>query len=133
MLISRVLITLLLMIQLLSLLKVVDNTGVKVLKVIGVHKRKSGIGRIGDMVTASVKEAEPGAKAKKGDVVRALIVRTRAETLRADGRMLKFSDNAAVLLASDKKPIGTRISGPLPLELRTEQWIKILSLSANCI
>lgn len=121
------------MIQLLSLLKVCDNTGVKVLKVIGVHKRKSGIGHIGDMVTASVKEAEPTAKSKKGDIVRALIVRTRSEILRADGRTLKFGDNAAVLISPDKKPLGTRVFGPLPLELRCEQWIKVLSLSGNCI
>lgn len=121
------------MIQMMSRLSVVDNTGVKIIRVIGVHHKKSRQGIIGDMVTASVREVKGECKFKKGDVVRALIVRMRAELPRKDGRKIKFSDNAAIMLANDLKPIGTRIAGPLPIELRTDKWIKVMSLSPYSI
>lgn len=116
------------MIQMRSCLGVVDNTGVRMVRVICVHKDKRA-GGMGDMVTASVREADPGAKARKGDVVRALVVRTRKPHHRPDGRLFGFAENSAVLLAPDGKPLGTRVFGPVPVELRAERWLKVLSLA----
>ena len=121
------------MIRHMTILNIVDNTGVKLLKVIGVHRKKYRVGTIGDTITGSVREVKGECKFKKGDVARALIIRTRAEFSRQDGRKIKFSDNAAIMLANDMKPLGTRIAGPLPIELRTGKWIKIMSLSPYSI
>ena len=85
------------------------------------------------MVTASVKEANPGAKAKKGDVVRALVIRTKLLTSRKDGRIVGFADNAAVMLTPDMKPMGTRIFGPVPIEIRSQKWIKVMSLAPQAV
>lgn len=116
-----------------SMLNVVDNSGVKLIRVISVHKPYHKGGVVGKMVTASVREARPDAKARKGDVVRALIVRTRRDIRRSDGRVLAFADNAAVMLTPDLKPMGTRVFGPLPIELRTQQWLKVLSLAPQTV
>src|SRR3989344_2865809 len=119
------------MIQLRSMLDVADNTGAKKIRVIrvfgGYQKR---YGRIGDIVTASVREAIPHASVKKGDVVHAVIIRTRKETGRADGIYVRFDDNACVIIDKDsKEPKGTRIFGPVARELRANGFTKIISLA----
>jgi large subunit ribosomal protein L14 len=113
---------------------VADNTGAKELMVIrclgGSHRKYA---RIGDVVVASVKEASPGGVVKKGDVVKAVIVRTVKETRRADGSYVKFDENAAVIIANDGNPKGTRIFGPVARELREKKYMKILSLAPEVI
>jgi large subunit ribosomal protein L14 len=113
---------------------VADNTGAKELMVIrclgGSHRKYA---RIGDVVVASVKEASPGGIVKKGDVVKAVIVRTVKETRRADGSYVKFDENAAVIIANDGNPKGTRIFGPVARELREKKYMKILSLAPEVI
>ena len=124
------------MIQAESYLKVADNTGAKELKcirVLGGSKRK--FGNIGDVIVASVRKAAPGGSVKKGDVVRAVIVRTAKGVRRADGTYVRFDENAAVLIGGveDKNPKGTRIFGPVARELRDKEYMKILSLSPEVI
>ena len=124
------------MIQQESYLKVADNTGAKELKcirVLGGSKRK--FGNIGDVIVASVRKASPGGSVKKGDVVRAVIVRTAKGVRRADGTYVRFDENAAVLInsAEDKNPKGTRIFGPVARELRDKEYMKILSLAPEVI
>ena len=124
------------MIQAESYLKVADNTGAKELKcirVLGGSKRK--FGNIGDVIVASVRKAAPGGSVKKGDVVRAVIVRTAKGVRRADGTYVRFDENAAVLInsAEDKNPKGTRIFGPVARELRDKEYMKILSLAPEVI
>ena len=124
------------MIQAESYLKVADNTGAKELKcirVLGGSKRK--FGNIGDVIVASVRKASPGGSVKKGDVVRAVIVRTAKGVRRADGTYVRFDENAAVLINSveDKNPKGTRIFGPVARELRDKEYMKILSLAPEVI
>ena len=124
------------MIQAESYLKVADNTGAKELKcirVLGGSKRK--FGNIGDVIVASVRKASPGGSVKKGDVVRAVIVRTAKGVRRADGTYVRFDENAAVLInsAEDKNPKGTRIFGPVARELRDKEYMKILSLAPEVI
>ena len=124
------------MIQAESYLKVADNTGAKELKcirVLGGSKRK--FGNIGDVIVASVRKASPGGSVKKGDVVRAVIVRTAKGFRRADGTYVRFDENAAVLInsAEDKNPKGTRIFGPVARELRDKEYMKILSLAPEVI
>ncbi len=124
------------MIQAESYLKVADNTGAKELKtirVLGGSKRKYG--SIGDVVVASVRKAAPGGSVKKGDVVKAVIVRTSKGVRRADGTYVRFDENAAVLInsAEDKNPKGTRIFGPVARELRDKEYMKILSLAPEVI
>ena len=122
------------MIQAESYLKVADNTGAKELKcirVLGGSKRK--FGNIGDVIVASVRKAQPGGSVKKGDVVKAVIVRTAKGVRRADGTYVRFDENAAVLLAGDTNPKGTRIFGPVARELREADFIKILSLAPEVI
>jgi ribosomal protein L14, bacterial/organelle len=122
------------MIQAESYLKVADNTGAKELKcirVLGGSKRK--FGNIGDVIVASVRKAQPGGSVKKGDVVKAVIVRTAKGVRRADGTYVRFDENAAVLLAGDTNPKGTRIFGPVARELRDKDYMKILSLAPEVI
>ena len=122
------------MIQMQTYLKVADNTGAKELMCIrvlgGTRKRYANIG---DVVVASVKKATPGGVVKKGDVVKAVVVRTVKETRRADGSYIKFDENAAVIIKEDKTPKGTRIFGPVARELREHDFTKILSLAPEVL
>lgn len=122
------------MIQQESYLKVADNTGakeIKCIRVLGGSKRK--FGNIGDIIVASVRKATPGGTVKKGEVVRAVIVRTCKGVRRADGTYVRFDENAAVLIKDDKNPRGTRIFGPVARELRDKEYMKILSLAPEVI
>ena len=122
------------MIQEESYLKVADNTGakeIKTIRVLGGSKRK--FGNIGDVVVASVRKAQPGGTVKKGEVVKAVIVRTSRGVRRADGSYVRFDDNAAVLIRDDKNPRGTRIFGPVARELRDKDYMKILSLAPEVL
>ena len=122
------------MIQQQSLMKVADNTGAKELMCIrvlgGSGRRYAGIG---DIVVCAVKKAAPGGVVKKGDVVKAVIVRTVKETRRADGSYIKFDENAAVIIKEDKTPRGTRIFGPVARELREHEFTKIMSLAPEVL
>ena len=122
------------MIQQQSYMKVADNTGAKELMCIRVL---GGTGRryanIGDVVVATVKKAAPGGQAKKGEVVKAVIVRTVKGIRRNDGSYIKFDDNAAVIIKEDKNPRGTRIFGPVARELREKDYLKILSLAPEVL
>jgi large subunit ribosomal protein L14 len=122
------------MIQAQSKLNVADNSGAKLLlciKVLGGSKRRYA--RVGDVVVVSVKEAIPNSKVKKGDVMRAVIVRTAKEIPRTDGSYIKFSDNSAVLINQQNEPIGTRIFGPVARELRAKNFMKIISLAPEVL
>ena len=122
------------MIQEETLLKVADNTGAKVLKtirILGGSRRKYG--NIGDIVVASVRKAAPGGQVKKGDVVKAVIVRSAKGVRRQDGTYVRFDETAAVLIKDDKTPTGTRIFGPVARELRDKDYMKILSLAPEVI
>ena len=122
------------MIQQESYLKVADNTGakeIKCIRVLGGSKRK--FGNIGDVIVASVRKATPGGTVKKGEVVRAVIVRTCKGVRRADGTYVRFDENAAVLIKDDKNPRGTRIFGPVARELRDKEYMKIPSLAPEVI
>ncbi len=122
------------MIQQQTRLKVADNTGAKELmciRVLGGSKRRYGA--IGDVVVASVKKATPGGVVKKGDVVKAVIVRSVNATRRPDGTYIKFDENAAVIIREDKNPRGTRIFGPVARELRDKDYMKILSLAPEVL
>ena len=122
------------MIQQESYLKVADNTGakeIKCIRVLGGSKRKYG--NIGDVIVASVRKSTPGGQVKKGEVVKAVIVRSAKGVRRADGTYVRFDDNAAVLIKDDKNPIGTRIFGPVARELRDKDYMKILSLAPEVI
>ena len=122
------------MIQQESYLKVADNTGakeIKCIRVLGGSKRKYG--NIGDVIVASVRKAAPGGTVKKGEVVKAVIVRTCRGVRRADGTYVRFDENAAVLIKDDNNPRGTRIFGPVARELRDKDYMKILSLAPEVI
>ena len=122
------------MIQQESYLKVADNTGakeIKCIRVLGGSTRK--FGNIGDVIVASVRKAAPGGTVKKGDVVKAVIVRSAKGVRRADGTYVRFDDNAAVLIKDDKNPRGTRIFGPVARELRDKDYMKILSLAPEVL
>ena len=122
------------MIQSESYLKVADNTGakeIKCIRVLGGSKRK--FGNIGDVIVASVRKAQPGGTVKKGEVVKAVIVRSAKGVRRADGTYVRFDDNAAVLIKDDKNPRGTRIFGPVARELRDKDYMKILSLAPEVV
>ena len=122
------------MIQELSRLKVADNTGAKevmCIRVLGGSRRKSG--NIGDIIVASVKNASPGGVVKKGDVVKAIIVRTVKGVRRSDGSYIRFDDNAVVILKVDGQPRGTRVFGPVARELREKDCMKILSLAPEVL
>ena len=122
------------MIQEESYLKVADNTGAKeihCIRVLGGSKRKYG--NIGDVIVASVRKAAPGGTVKKGEVVKAVIVRTKQGLRRDDGSYIRFDENAAVIVMADKNPKGTRIFGPVARELREKDYMKILSLAPEVI
>ena len=122
------------MIQTESYLKVADNTGAKeihCIRVLGGSKRKYG--NIGDVIVASVRKATPGGTVKKGEVVKAVIVRTKRGVRREDGTYVRFDENAAVIIKEDKNPRGTRIFGPVARELREKDFMKILSLAPEVI
>ena len=122
------------MIQEESYLKVADNTGAKeihCIRVLGGSKRKYG--NIGDVIVASVRKAAPGGTVKKGEVVKAVIVRTKRGVRREDGSYVRFDENAAVIIKEDKNPRGTRIVGPVARELRERDYMKILSLAPEVI
>ena len=122
------------MVQMESYLKVADNTGakeIKTIRVLGGSKRKYG--NIGDVIVASVRKAAPGGTVKKGDVVKAVIVRTKRGVRREDGTYVRFDENAAVIIKEDKNPKGTRIFGPVARELREKDFMKILSLAPEVI
>ena len=122
------------MIQQESRLKVADNSGAReilTIKVLGGSKRK--FASIGDVIVASVKQATPGGAVKKGDVVKAVIVRTKSGARRKDGSYIKFDENAAVIIRDDKTPRGTRIFGPVARELREGGYMKIVSLAPEVL
>ncbi len=122
------------MVQQQTVMNVADNTGAKkimVIRVLGGSRRR--FGRIGDIVVASVKEATPNGNVKKGDVVKAVVVRTRKELKRADGSYIKFDDNAAVVLNTNLEIRGTRIFGPVARELRAKNFMKIVSLAPEVL
>ena len=122
------------MIQMRTILKVSDNSGARVARMIqvlgGSHKRYA---RIGDIVVASVQDAIPGAAIKKGDVVKGVVIRTRKEHRRKDGTYIRFDQNAIVIIDDAKEPRGTRIFGPVARELRDKQFMKIISLAPEVI
>ena len=122
------------MIQQETVLDVADNSGAKrvfCIKVLGGSKRKYA--SVGDIIVVSVKEAIPNAKVKKGDVAKAVIVRTKKEIPRADGSYIRFDSNSAVLINKDNEPIGTRIFGPVARELRAKKFMKIISLAPEVV
>lgn len=123
------------MIQMETMLKVADNSGARKLKVIrqvggSAAPRYAGLG---DIVVCSVRESTPDSEIRKGTVVRAVIVRTRARTRRADGSYIKFDENAAVLISAQKEPLGTRVFGPVARELRDRRFMKIVSLAPEVL
>ena len=122
------------MIQMQTLLDAADNSGAKKLaciKVLGGTKRKYA--SLGDIIVVSVKEAIPNSKVKKGDVMKAVIVRTAKEVRRLDGTYIKFDDNSAVLINPQNEPVGTRIFGPVARELRAKKFMKIISLAPEVL
>ena len=122
------------MIQQESRLNIADNSGAKeilTIKVLGGTRRRYA--NIGDIIVATVKSATPGGTVKKGDVVKAVIVRTKSGLRRADGSYIKFDDNAAVIIKEDKTPKGTRIFGPVARELREKDFMKIISLAPEVL
>jgi len=122
------------MIQAETRLTVADNSGAKVLnciKVLGGSRRRYA--SIGDIIVVTVKEAIPNAKVKKGDVLKAVVVRTKKEIRRQDGSYIRFDDNSAVLITGSKEPIGTRIFGPVARELRAKRFMKIISLAPEVL
>jgi len=122
------------MIQMQTVLNVADNSGAKkvaCIKVLGGSRRRYA--SLGDVIVIAVKEALPNSKVKKGDVMKAVVVRTVKEVRRADGSYLKFDDNSAVLISNQMEPIGTRIFGPVARELRAKQFMKIVSLAPEVL
>ena len=122
------------MIQAESRLSVADNSGAKevyCIKVLGGSRRRYA--RVGDIIVVSVKEALPNSKVKKGDVTKAVIVRTKKELKRPDGSMIRFDDNSAVIINASREPVGTRIFGPVARELRAKNFMKIISLAPEVL
>ena len=122
------------MIQIYSTLTVADNSGarrIRCIQVVGGTGRRYA--RLGDVITASVREALPNSPVKKGEVVKAVIVRTKKDTLRPDGTVIRFDSNAAVLINPQKEPRGTRIFGPVPRELRDKGYVRIVSLAPEVV
>ncbi len=122
------------MIQMQTVLEVTDNSGAK--KILCIHPRGGSVGRIaylGDIITASVKEATPDSPIKKGTVVKAVIVRTRKERRRKDGSYIRFDNNAAVIINDQNEPLGTRVFGPVARELRERKFMKIVSLAPEVL
>jgi large subunit ribosomal protein L14 len=122
------------MIQMGTILQVADNTGAKTIACIHLRGGNAGqYGRLGDVITASVKEATPDGTVKKGAVVKAVIVRTVKEYRRRDGSYIRFDQNAAVIINDQKEPVGTRVFGPVARELREKRFMKIISLAPEVI
>jgi large subunit ribosomal protein L14 len=121
------------MIQMGTVLEVADNSGAKKIACIHLRGALGTYGHLGDVITASVKEASPDGTVKKGQVVRAVIVRTRRAERRRDGSYIRFDNNAAVLINNDREPIGTRVFGPVARELREKKFMKIISLAPEVI
>lgn len=121
------------MIQMQTVLDVADNTGARAVMAITVLGQRKRYGRIGDIIRASVKEAQPRGLVQKGEVVRAVIVRTKANIRRADGSFLRFDRNAAVIIDDQNNPRGTRIFGPVARELREKNFTKIISLAPEVL
>jgi large subunit ribosomal protein L14 len=122
------------MVQQQSVLKIADNTGAKeimCIRVLGGSGRRYG--GVGDVIVASVKKAAPGGVVKKGEVLRAVIVRTKKGVKRKDGSVIKFDENAAVIIREDKNPRGTRVFGPVARELRDKEYMKIISLAPEVL
>ncbi len=122
------------MIQMQTVLNVADNSGAKkvaCIKVLGGSRRRYA--SLGDVIVIAVKEALPNSKVKKGDVMKAVVVRTAKEVRRPDGSYLKFDDNSAVLITNQMEPVGTRIFGPVARELRAKQFMKIVSLAPEVL
>lgn len=122
------------MIQMQTRMKVADNSGAKevqCIKVLGGSKRRTA--SVGDIIVVSVKSALPTSKVKKGEVAKAVIVRTKKQIRRADGTYIRFDDNAAVLVNQNKEPVGTRIFGPVARELRAKSFVKIVSLAPEVL
>jgi len=121
------------MIKMESKVQVADNTGARVAKMIGVIGKRSRSAGVGDVITAHIREAIPTANVKKGEVVRAVVVRTAAPVRRSDGSVLRFDGNAIVIIDKDKNPRGTRIFGPVARELREQNFMKIVSLAPEVL
>ena len=121
------------MIQMETELPVADNTGARLAKCIKVLGQGKTVAQIGDIIKVSIKEAVPKGKVKKGDVHTAVVVRTAKEVRRADGSSIRFDTNAAVLINKENEPIGTRIFGPVPRELRAKNFMKIISLAPEVL
>ncbi len=122
------------MIRMRTRFEVADNTGARIASCIGVLGRSgSRVGRVGDVISANIKESTPDATVKKGSVVKGVIVRTRHPIRRPDGTVLRFDSNALVIIDNQKNPIGTRIFGPVPRELRDRDFMKIISLAPEVI
>ncbi|MBP1597020.1 MAG: ribosomal protein [Acidobacteria bacterium] len=122
------------MIQMRTILDVADNSGArKISCILPLGNQVGHIASLGDIITANVKEATPDGSVKKGDVVKAVVVRTRKEHRRKDGTYIRFDDNAAVLINDQKEPIGTRVFGPVSRELRDKEFLKIVSLAPEVI
>ncbi len=122
------------MIQAETKLRVADNSGAKVvacIKVLGGSRRRYAT--VGDIITVSVKEAIPNSKVKKGDIVKAVVVRTAKEISRPDGSYIKFDENSAVIITEQREPVGTRIFGPVARELRAKNFMKIISLAPEVL
>jgi len=122
------------MVQTQTVLQVADNSGAKkvmCIKVLGDSRRRYA--RVGDLISASVKTAIPGGNVKKGDVIKAVIVRTKKEYRRKDGSYIRFDENAAVIINKDQEPVGTRIFGPVARELRDKSFMKIVSLAPEVL
>jgi large subunit ribosomal protein L14 len=122
------------MIQVRTLFDVADNTGAKIASFIGVIGRSGTLfGKIGDVISVNIKESDPDASVKQGTVAKAVIVRTKSKIRRPDGTVLRFDRNAVVIINNQKEPIGTRIFGPVPRELRDKDFMKIISLAPEVI
>ncbi len=122
------------MIQMRTILEVADNSGArKISCILPLGNQVGHVATLGDIITANVKEAAPDGTVKKGDVVKAVVVRTRKEHRRKDGTYIRFDDNAAVLINDQKEPIGTRVFGPVSRELRDKEFLKIVSLAPEVL
>ena len=121
------------MIQMESKFDVADNTGARVAKMIGVIGKRTKTAGVGDIITAHIRESTPTANVKKGEVVKAVVVRTSAPIRRSDGSVLRFDRNAVVIIDKDKNPRGTRIFGPVARELREKNFMKIVSLAPEVL
>ncbi len=121
------------MIQMLSKLQVADNTGARIAKMITVIGKRTRTAAVGDIITAHIREATPNGAVKKGEVVRAVVVRTASPIRRPDGSVLRFDKNAIVLIDKDRNPRGTRIFGPVARELREKNFMKIISLAPEVL